>query len=214
MTEAPLQLLSHPSPHLRGQIDDDRPDIEGSSGDAASKDYSGFRRCDRSAGDAWRPPGTGVNGTRRGRIDALTPQPSATRRQHAPRGDHRQNFGEKAFTARRLVYLFAICSACSGSTLGIVGGFARMTAIGAKPSSSKPDADRRSTQLDPLDFAFGESRLRVISGGAGPSPTRQVKLNKRTLTRRTARLSFVQKSENFCNENGPIEIIGFFCCII
>jgi len=34
---------------------------------------------------------------------------------------------------------------------------------------------------------------RVISGGAGPSPTRQVKLNKRTLTPRTVRLSFVQK---------------------
>jgi len=33
----------------------------------------------------------------------------------------------------------------------------------------------------------------VISGGTGPSPTRQVKLNKRTLTPRTARLSFVQK---------------------
>src|ERR1700736_6215639 len=28
------------------------------------------------------------------------------------------------------------------------------------------DADRRSTQLDPLDFAFGESRLRVRIGGA------------------------------------------------
>ena len=37
----------------------------------------------------------------------------------------------------------------------------RTAGIGAKPSSSKPDADRRSTQLDPLDFAFGESRLRV-----------------------------------------------------
>ena len=34
----------------------------------------------------------------------------------------------------------------------------------------------------------------VISGGAGASPTRQVKLNKRTLAPRTARLSFVQKS--------------------
>jgi len=35
------------------KIDDDRPDIEGSSGDAASKD-SGFRRSDRSAGDVER----------------------------------------------------------------------------------------------------------------------------------------------------------------
>jgi hypothetical protein len=37
-----------------------------------------------------------------------------------------------------------------------------------------------STQLDPFDFAFGESRLRVISGGAGPSAARQVNLKKRT----------------------------------
>jgi hypothetical protein len=33
----------------------------------------------------------------------------------------------------------------------------------------------------------------VISGGAGRSATRQVKLNKRTLTARSAQLSFVQK---------------------
>jgi hypothetical protein len=42
------------------------------------------------------------------------------------------------------------------------------------------DADRRSTQLDPLDFAFGESRLRVTSGCAGPPAAWQVNLNKRT----------------------------------
>ncbi len=33
----------------------------------------------------------------------------------------------------------------------------------------------------------------TIYGDAGPSAARQVKLNKRTLTPRTARLSFVQK---------------------
>ena len=39
----------------------------------------------RSAGAGCRrPPGTGVDRTRRGRIDALTPHPSATRREGAP----------------------------------------------------------------------------------------------------------------------------------
>ena len=37
-------------------------------------------------------------------------------------------------------------------------------------------------------------QLRVICGGAVPAAPRQVNLNKRTLTSRTARLSFVQKS--------------------
>src|SRR5215831_13164433 len=50
-TEPRLQLLSDPSPICSVKIDDDRPDIEGSSGDAASRD-SEFRRSDRTAGDA------------------------------------------------------------------------------------------------------------------------------------------------------------------
>jgi hypothetical protein len=57
---------------------------------------------------------------------------------------------------------------CEGLRLGVriqtdldKHAVTQRTAFGAKPSSSKPDADRRSTQLDPLDFAFGESRLRV-----------------------------------------------------
>ena len=42
------------------------------------------------------------------------------------------------------------------------------TLIGAPPNST------------PLDFAFGESRLRVTSGCAGPPAAWQVNLNKRT----------------------------------
>ena len=46
--------------------------------------------------------------------------------------------------------------------------------------------------------------LWVICGGARPSPTRQVKLNKRTFSPRTARLSFcseVKTCENFPRAN-------------
>ncbi len=52
----------------------------------------------------------------------------------------------------------------------------------------------------------------VISGGAGPSPTRQVKLNKRTLTPRTARLFFVQKSR-IMKENQGLAPKQLFLCI-
>jgi len=55
-----------------------------------------------------------------------------------------------------------------------------MTAYGAKPSSSKPDADRRSTQLDPLDFAFGESRLRVNRVDSRPLQAHPFKANDQT----------------------------------
>ena len=40
-----------------------------------------------------------------------------------------------------------------------------------------------------MEVKRGRLPVRVIYGGAGPAATRQVKLDKRTLTPRTARLS-------------------------
>jgi hypothetical protein len=67
-----------------------------------------------------------------------------------------------------------------------LGGHARQR-LRYEVGCSHPGLGRAEGMLDRLT-------ARVISGGAGPSPTRQIKLNKRTLTPRTARLSFVQKS--------------------
>jgi hypothetical protein len=49
----------------------------------------------------------------------------------------------------------------------------------------------------------------VISGGAGRSATRQVKLKKRTLTARSAQLSFVQKLR-LMHESQEIDIQSLF----
>ena len=53
-----------------------------------------------------------------------------------------------------------------------------------------------------------QCRLRVISGGAGRSPTRQVKLNKRTLTPRAARLSPCSEINTFGNITASCPVNG------
>src|SRR6202011_6291741 len=57
------------------------------------------------------------------------------------------------------------------------------------------DADRRSTQLDPLDFALGESRLRVTSSGLIMSRLGQVSLTKPTYRRIVLRCCSVRQAE-------------------
>src|SRR5580704_4722132 len=68
----------------------------------------------------------------------------------------------------------------AGSNRGVIRRMTRRPLTARSRHRANTDADRRSTQLDPLDFAFGESRLRVTSGCAGPPAAWQVNLNKRT----------------------------------
>jgi hypothetical protein len=66
---------------------------------------------------------------------------------------------------------------------------------------------------EPLPQRFTGARdphfpLWVISGGAGPSPTRQVKLNERTLTTRTAGSPLFRSQEIFGKIPCPCPIEG------
>jgi hypothetical protein len=81
------------------------------------------------------------------------------------------------------------------------GGVSCHREISPNPKADRRDLSKGGDQFRRLTMSgvSGRLPLRVISGGAGPSPTRHVKLNKRTLTPRNARLSFVQKSRLSAN---------------
>ena len=86
-----------------------------------------------------------MDGTRRGRIDALTPHPSPFGNTARTRAMRRPLpiLREEAFTARRLAHSSTICSACLVHS-GDVGGIARMTAhMGCSKSRVRRESERR-----------------------------------------------------------------------